>query len=102
MEMEWNKMEWNGMVIVAGLHLHTESSASCERGLLLLRLSQRQDLCGASPCVKGVIFFEDIETVGLLCRILPEGTGTVRELLCIYDLGKDKTLVVYRPLARVF
>jgi len=41
-----------------------------------------------------VIFFEDVETVALLSRILPEGTGTVRELLCIYDLAKAKTLVV--------
>ena len=48
--------------------------------------------CGARPCIKGVIFFEDIETVGLLSRILPEGTGTVRELLGIIWLSQGQDL----------
>ena len=35
-EMEWNGTKWNGLVIVAGLHVGTYKTYSCEREPLLL------------------------------------------------------------------
>jgi len=53
---------------------------------------QRQDLCGASPCVKGVIFFNDVEKVGPLSRILPEGNWKCKGALIYLWLSQRQDL----------
>ena len=82
--MEQNGMEWNDNRSWAALTYVQNIQLIVKDKISVVQVH----------ALKGVIFFEDIETVSPLSRTLPEGTATVKELLCIYGLAKDKTLVV--------